>query len=153
MSDRTSVCLIILEDQVELAKSLRNVEECSDNWAYKRDNTYVREFRFSEVNYGELDCLEKLSDLGIAYDSEWDAGSEYAAGTQYCRFTSTGEINILSIYDSAKNPNLSELIKRIGNADELIDYILEFAKKVTPAPMDQKQIEYGLLYRTKQLIS
>lgn len=149
MGDRTYVCLTVLShfhDQV-LHVFKDNLNE--SNITYGKEFSH---FDFYDVNYGELPHLDELQDLGIAFDSEWEAGSEYGPGITFCRFTPEGDIQLHSMENEAKNPSMEALIARIDDPEDLRQYILEHKKLVTPLSWN-KQVEYGQLYRAKQLIN
>lgn len=147
MGDRTYVTLSVLSAHKEQVTALSEDTYNSD-WEQPTKHYFV----FGEVNYGELDFLDKLQDAGIAYDSEWEAGSEYGSGGEHCRFTAEGEIVLKEIYDSEINPNLTQLISLIDQPEALRNFILHHKEQITTLPWDNQE-EYGKLYRTKQLIA
>ena len=148
MGDRSTVLLNILESQKEKAEALINFQADEDfdnqdgHWAYQ----------FHEVNYGNLGFLHALKNAGIAYDSSWDSGSEYTAGTASCRFTPEGACIEKDIYDEALNPSLDKLIELIDQPDALRKYILIHQENISVLPLDEDQVEYGKLFRTHKLI-
>jgi len=148
MGDRTYVTLWVKTVHADEVRPFADKEGYADEGTYE-DST---SFGFEEVNSGELSFLEELEKLGIAYDSSWEPGSEYGAGTSSARFTPEGVLQIKEIYDSDYNPRLQELMKLINSPDALKAYILQHQKEVTSLPWDN-QVEYGKLYRAACLIN
>lgn len=149
MGDRTTVTLVLLQSQVAVAEGVEGWEK--PNEETEQDDT--SEFTYYEVNYGNLDFLEKLAAHGIAYTSSWCSGSEYSAGTEYCRFTPEGDAIVKQIYDDGWGCPVSELMSRLESHEDLRAYILEHHEKLTILDMTEDQVEYGKLYRAKQLIT
>jgi len=146
MGDRTYVRLCVPTEYKELVLSLIEAAP-DDEWG---DEELVT-FGFVEVNYGELNDLPKLQHAGIPYDQEWDAGGSYGAGTQHCRFTEKGEIQLKVVMDEDFNPNIGSLMNLIDDYESLRSHILVHHERVTPLPWDS-QVEYGKKYRTLQLL-
>ena len=147
MGDRTYVTLWVKTVHADEVRPFAGKEGYADEKTYE-DST---SFGFEEVNSGELSFLEELEKLGIAYDSSWEPGGEYGAGTRSARFTPEGAIDIRTIYNADYNPSLSELLARINSPDDLIAYILKHKEEVTPLPWDNQE-QYGKLYRAACLI-
>ena len=147
MGDRTSVNLEILNVHVEAFKEIDTDYDETCPGAF--DTTC---FHYYEVNYGELDFLDELEKKGIPYDSQWGSGGSYSSGTVYCRFTPEGECEIKEVYDDCINPELDKCLSLINSPDELIKYILDFKKEITPLSWEN-QAEYGKRYLAKKLIS
>jgi hypothetical protein len=148
MGDRTSVTLTVLADRAAEALFLIGEEPDYNHGEGKG----FAVFEFSEVNYGNLQNLDKLKAHGIAFDSDWDSGSEYGPGTHWCRFTRDGSVRENEISNEYKNPPLEELMRRLDDTDALIGYITAYHLDVTPPAWDH-QNEFGAIYRTKNLIS
>jgi hypothetical protein len=148
MGDRTSVCLTVLKEFTEEAQKYFDGYE-HDHMS--SDNVFTH-FSFYEVNYGNLLFLDDLQKAGIAFDSNWDHGSDYGPGTDYCRFLPDGSVYRFDLSDEYINPDLKKCMELIDRPEELKAFIVEHYNKVTP-PSWEFQIEYGKLYRTKQLIS
>ena len=146
MGDRTSVTLSIPTVLIETALPFL------DNYQDESNSETLSYFTYYEVNYGELDFLCHLIAAGIPFDSEWCAGSEYGAGCKSCRFTPEGEEIINEIYDDGRNPCHTSLMALIDNPSALRAYILAHDERIKVLPWDN-QVEYGKLYRTKQLIN
>ena len=145
MGDRTTVILTILTKQVLQAQE---VIEHTDVSYVVGDLT---EFQYYEVNYGELPFLDELSNAGIAYESYWQDGNEFTKGSQYCRFTPDGEVEITTVYDCDINPDLYKLLALIDKPDELREFILGHQERITALPWDNQE-EYGKIHRAKKLI-
>ena len=149
MGDRTNVELTILASQKEKAESIfyydKPNEDCDGNagqWVYQ----------FADVSYGTLEFLAALRDAGIAYDSSWESGGEYTAGTASCRFTPEGACIEKDLYDNGINPSLDKLIELIDQPDALRKYILIHQESISVLPLDEDQVKYSKLFLTHQLI-
>lgn len=150
MGDRTSVTLYVLTAQKDEALELIGEESSEEGEVGIDSGQYY--FSFEQVNYGNLLCLAKLREHGIAYESAWEAGDEYGPGTEYLRFTPDGEAVEITVYDSDQNPDLHKLLAHINNYDELREVIISHKKNITPLPWDN-QVEYGKIYRMTQLVT
>lgn len=147
MGDRSFVSLTVMKEHGE------QVGDIYDDMPDRSLDGASAIFEFNEVNYGELEHLDQLQTLGIAYDSHWEDGGEYTAGTQSCRFNEAGEAIVKSIYDDeigtidlgpvsdAADISLDEVIKVI-NARKDVLHVL---------PWDN-QVEYGKRYLARKLI-
>jgi hypothetical protein len=156
MGDRVFVELTIPAEQWERVREIiertdgRSDDECI--------NSPFAHFYFSEVNYGELSCLGKLQDEGIAYDSDWESGSEFGKGSKSCRFNEQGEVQVLEVYDNETgiDPAALEqiLVDNISDSKKLrkIDaMVADHVAKTRPWPW-KNQEEYGKRYRARKLI-
>lgn len=153
MGDRTTVTLSFLASQQEKLDSLLGKYEhpnCTDE---NIDGGEIVNYIYDEVNYGELDFLDTLRDAGIAYNSRWDNGGGYTAGTTYCRFTENGDCVEKSIYDNEINPNLQSLLNLIETPAALVRYIRSHEDQVSVTDLDETQVEYGKRYLAKKLIA
>lgn len=156
MGDRTHVILSVPKEySAEAAKIYMTKEE--DTLTGGTTNLWC--CGFEEVNYGELGCLDKLRELGIAYDSDWERGSEYGPGCHSLRFTSDGEAVEKEVYEEEKSLGLSllrEILK--NNTDPLVRLehltavINNRHNEVSVLPWDN-QVEYGKRYLARQLIT
>lgn len=149
MGDRTYVNLT-----VQLCHKAQVSEIAESNYADPDDVSDGEQccvLGFNDVNYGELPFLDALQASGIAYDSAWDAGSDYGAGTSSCRYNEAGEIEVKTVYVSGENPPLEELLQRIDDPAALKQYILLHQENITSLPWLHQE-EYGKRYRTKKLI-
>ena len=153
MGDRTRVTLSFLASQREKLDSLLGKYEDPDTVDEKIDGGGIMEYIYDEVNYGNLDFLDRLRDAGIVYDSSWDNGGEYTSGTAYCRFTEDGDCVEKSIYDADINPNLQSLLNLIETPAALVRYIRVHEDQVSVTDLDETQVEYGKRYLAKKLIA
>lgn len=152
MGDRTSVTLTVpteLRAEAERIALANGFESAHTSEVHALGITHIS---FYEVNYGELPFLDELTDASIAHDSDWDHGSEYSKGCAFVRFTPEGEPRYGSYDDDTFHPNLNQCMSLLDDPNALIQYIKNHKEEVTPLPWDN-QVEYGKLYRTKQLIS
>jgi hypothetical protein len=146
MGDRTYVTLSVLKTQEREAASHFPFDP-EEDWL----DDQLAHFGFPEINYGNLGFLFELRAAGIAYDSRWESGGDYGAGTESLRFTSLGEAIEKTVYDSGKNPDLGYLMDRIDKPEELRDYILEHYDEVTNLDWENQE-KYGKLYQARKLI-
>jgi hypothetical protein len=147
MGDRTTVTLTVLKSQEADAQNIFD----SDS-EYRSENGVLVECTFHEVNYGNLDFLDQLQEAGIAYDSRWEAGSNYGAGCDYCRFTPDGDVVLKGISDDYRNPSIDLLMKKLDDYAALKAFIIEHHIEVT-VPGWENQEEYAKIYKVKKLIS
>lgn len=145
MGDRTHVNIQIPKECLETAIG------CLPGFDYKTEMGDSILLEFLEVNYGEIKEFTNLIALGIPCDYEWGSGSEYGSGRKYLRFTPEGEIQLVEYYDKYYNPSLHCLMNLIDKPEELVKYIKKHKERVTPLPWDN-QVEYGKIYRARQLI-
>ena len=148
MGNRVSVELTILASQKKQA------EEIFDDDFHKdydgKDGQWI--YQFANVDYGTLDFLAELRDAGIPYDSSWESGGDYTAGTSSCRFTPEGACTEKDIYDDRINPPMDGLLKLIDQPDALRKYILIHQESISVLPLDEDQVKYSKLFLTHQLI-
>lgn len=158
MGDRTHVTLTLTRKHYEQIKD----EDWFDDEFYNEidsgklvHSTQAEDvlviIEYEEVNFGELDFLENLQALGIAYDSEWGSGDSYRAGCETCRFTENGEAQVIHLFEGQENPPIEELRSRLAKPIQLVEYIKQYERERTPLPWDN-QIEYGKRYQAKQLL-
>lgn len=150
MGDRTSVSLTVLTAQAEDAKRIFGEAEFEVD--HMSSDGGLSHFSFYEINYGNLPFLDELQNAGIAFDSCWDHGGDYGAGSDRCRFLSDGSVYRFETSDEYLNPDLHMLMKLLDRPEELKAFIIEHYDKVTPPSWDH-QVEYGKLYKTKLLIN
>ncbi len=148
MDDRTTVNLYVHKSQAEKAESL--FAETPDDGFILVDLVC---FCFDEVNYGNLHFLNDLRDAGIAYNSSWEAGHEFTAGTAYCRFSAEGDCIEKEVHDDGINPDLELLLERIDKPADLRNFILAHKESKSVPELDEYQVEYGKIYQMKKLIS
>lgn len=155
MGDRTTVTLTVLRSQADKAREIFEHGQNVDIDFELNGVEYV-DFTFNGVNYGDLDrgtkWLTKLIENGIAFDSQWDAGSEYGPGVETARFTEEGGVERKEVSDSFVNPSLEQLMALIDDHAKLKEYIQNHFVEVTPLSWDNQE-EYGKLYRARQLIT
>ena len=145
MGDRTTVTLTVPRDFADLVEKL---DEANEREPSTEGNlTYLT---YYEVNYGELHFLKKLKEQGIPYDSAWCDGDEYGSGTKSLRFTPEGETIEMELYDT--HPDMHALVALIDDPVALRQYILNHQASRQVLPWDN-QVEYGKIYRARQLIA
>lgn len=149
MGDRTSVSLQIRVEQRAAAEEIMGMDSSNDHYPIGEE---LYEYSFDEVNYGTLDFLDEFVQAGIAYDSNWGAGSEYSPGTEAVRFNEEGVVLQVTVYEGGENPDMTELLARIDTPDELKKYILEHHSKTQIGPLDAEQITNGKRYQARKLI-
>ena len=150
MGDRTTVTLTVLKSQKDEAITIGLADGYEPD--HVSESNHLAHIAYYEVNYGELTFLPQLTAAGIAFDSDWDHGGDYSAGTEFSRFTSEGEIKEFSYSNDMYNPNLGTCMGLIGDPEKLVQYILDHHNKVTPLPWDNQEA-FGKIYRTKQLLT
>lgn len=148
MGDRRTVILSVLTEHSEEVQKIFKDDPPQEGWTAGRLSRFV----FHEVNYGELEYLEHLTEAGIAYDMECGDGSGYRLRCESCRFTPEGKAIIKVLYSSEENPEINLLIPVLDDPEKLRQTILDHIKSREVLPWDN-QIEYGKIYRTAQLIS
>lgn len=150
MSDRTSVSLRVLTEHLNMVNAILQEDYTPADSADSDPNGFTL-LEFSEVSYGDLEFLPKLRAQGIPYDSSWSSGFEFTAGTEYCRFTDTGETEIKEVYVEDLNPPLEVLESLLGLPSILVEFIKEHRLKITPLHWGT-QSEYSRRYLARQLI-
>lgn len=150
MGDRTHVQLRV---PAEMADQARKIFERIDGRCQSESiEATFHVFGFDEVNYGELGCRDELQRNAIPYDMVWGAGGDYGSGTEYCRFTEDGEIEVTPIYDSDLNLGLALLMQHIDDYTKLKELIVATYDNICTLPWDN-QVEYSKNYKIKQLIN
>lgn len=151
MGDRTYVNLYVPADLADQAREI--ITECYAEPSEESEGVTeaLHHFGFEEVNYGNLGGLGELQAAGIAYNSEWDAGGEYGAGTQSCRFTKEGDAVVKTVYDDDIGISTFTLLPHIEYHAKLKELIQAHHEKVNPLSWDD-QVENGKTYQLKQLI-
>lgn len=156
MGDRTYVTLTV---QKEHAAAVAEIyETVVDEGDYISVDPEMWSLGFEEVNYGNLHDLEKLQELGIAFDSAWNGGHEYGSGCLTGRFTSEGEFTENQVYSNSRNPEMGNLRRILEeNPDPLVrlekltEEINGHYDKITSLPW-VNQGDYGKRYRARQLV-
>jgi hypothetical protein len=115
-------------------------------------------FNIEDVNYGEVNCLNKLQELGIAYDSEWAAGDAYREGQKSLRFSPEGNAIVKEWYEDDLCLSLHRLNQLSGDypdnnqlAEQIRLKIANLNEKCSLFPWTD-QIRNGKTYRAKQLL-
>ena len=147
MSDRTNVYLTVLNVHAIEAEKIFNNE--ADDFEKRLVDTI---FTFEDIKYGTLAFLDILTDAGIPYDSAWCQGSGYGEGTQSCRFTSEGEAIVKTVYLSAHNIPLEELLPLLDDSPALVACIKSWHEDTVVLPWERQE-EYSKIFRTKKLIN
>lgn len=147
MGDRVTVQLSLLIVHADAAREMFPYEPESEN----NDGELV-DFEFSEVNYGDLGVESALQQAGIPYDKHWQQGGGFERGTEYARFTETGDIKVFSVYEIVENPDLSSLMALIDKPDKLRAFIVAHHNKVTPLSWDDQE-EFARRFHARQLIA
>lgn len=148
MSEVFTTLKVLTEQADEVEAIIDAYSHSDDNWG---DDEYTV-FGFSDVNMGVLDFLGELTNAGIAYDSTWDAGSNFGEGTEHCRFTPTGEVTTQTLYAADSSIPLGDLVEYLENHEMLKELILKKQAERHVEPLDAKQIEYGKLYQVARLV-
>lgn len=154
MGDRTYVCLYVPAELFEQAKEIA-IKHDGEPDEVNTVDARIHFMGFEEVNYGELRCIKELQSAGIPYDMDWAEGSEYDEGVQYCRFTETGDLklNTVSGSDYYIYPSvLEKVIEEHNSLDAVKDLLKRHHEAVDPPSWDN-QVEYGKMYRARQLIA
>jgi hypothetical protein len=162
MGERVYVTLTVLSTQFEQAKAILTKYNGNSQEEYSAqgssDEFDVSWLGYEEVNYGELGGLPDLVAIGIAYDSRWEQGSEFGRGFESVRFTAEGEAIKKVLYDHDEGIKLDKfrtamaLAKPEERLIALEAVISEHEARLFVLPLDEKQIEYGKVFRTKRLL-
>lgn len=145
MGDRTWVEILVLNETLPLVKEiLPDDAEISTSFEFSS-------FYFDEVNNGCIEEQDQLTEAGIPYNYEWGTGDNYNPGSKYIRFTPEGELEHIEYYENEINPPLEKLLELVSKPKELAEYVQQYSDERTPLPWDN-QVEYGKIYRTRQLI-
>lgn len=108
-------------------------------------------FEFEDVNYGELDDLDKLEKLGIAFDSDWSQGDEYDEGCTYMRFDSEGNPVRKEIYQGDDAISMNRLLPLFDDHHKLRELIKSVNDSLHVIPWDD-QVENGKIARLKHIV-
>jgi len=160
MGDRTSIILTVhrdFEQQVQEILTMADGEPY-DAEIQEEDGEELIYFQLEGINYGELNCLPKLQELGIAYCSSWAEGDDYGPGEKNLRFTEDGEAIIKEWYESDLQCPFETLksyteihAKDADLAFAVRDWVAKQVERTTVLPWSD-QIRNGKVYRTKQLL-
>lgn len=161
MGDRVYVTLNVLTAQFEQAKDIITKYNGNPQEEYKTPTPtepLLSWLGYEEVNYGELGGLPDLVAIGIAYDSRWEQGSEFGRGIESVRFTAEGEVikKVLYAHDEGIKLDKFRTAMALAKPEErliaLEAVISKHEASLFVLPFDEKQIEYGKIYRTKRLL-
>ena len=148
MGDRTTVTLCVPTVYSELAIK---IIDRGESW----ENTEEQGFSYliyEDVNYGELHNLHLLLEAGIPYDSSWASGDDYAEGCEHGRFTPDGDMYIKTIYAADERVHIDSLNHWASLGHEYVLEQIELVKERIRTPSWDNQVEYGKLYKVKQLL-
>jgi hypothetical protein len=160
MGDRTHVTLTVHRDYEEQVQELltQTGDEPYDSEVMESDGEELIYFNIEDVNYGEVNCLDKLQELGIAYDSEWAAGDEYGEGQKSLRFSPEGNAIVKQWYEydlcitlHHLNCMSQEYLSNDQLAEQIRLMIANLNEKCSLFPWTD-QIRNGKTYRAKQLL-
>jgi hypothetical protein len=155
MGDRTDVQLTIPTELHKLAEQVAPdmCDHAGATYCEQHGGLQLVTLEYYEVNYGELEFLPKLVDVGIPYTRYWYRGGEYNQGEEFLRFTPEGDIRLVELYEGEENFPIDQLtdLMILGDMDKLTDAYNAHMLKTTPLSWDN-QVEYGKLFRTKKLI-
>jgi len=152
MSDSTHVTLTIPSSLAEKAKEIFDggpADKYPD----------ISQYNFENVNYGELDFLDKLQSAGIPFDSDWEQGDEYGKGCESLRFSEDGEAIRKTIYVSEINPDLHQLMAIVIDPSitdtmkltVLVTHISKHNDRINCLPWDNQAV-YAKTFLTRKLI-
>lgn len=148
MSDHAYVTLSVPKELANQAEALFAGDEPDTT----SEEDGLATFGFTEVNYGGLNFLKELQKHGIAYSSSWENGGNFTAGTESCRFTPEGGMNLREIYDEQLSIPIDDLMKLIESPTQLKQWIVNAHESITILPWDN-QVEYGKRHRLQLLLS
>lgn len=154
MGDRTYVHLHVPAELFAQAKEIA-IKHDGEPHGEATDEDGVHFMGFEEVNYGKLDCIKELQSAGIPYDMYWAKGFSYEEGVQYCRFTETGALTLKTINGSDYyiHPSVLEKVIEEHNSLDAVKDLLKRHHEATDPPSWDNQVEYGKMYRARQLIA
>lgn len=151
MGDRCCVTLTVLSEHAQ-----RTAEIFGNDASETSVGDQLTIYTFEEVNYGNLEFLDRLTAAGIAWNSYWCGGDEYGPGTKYLRFTEHGEAVELETYYEALGHiealTLSDILDRATSVDQVRLAVAEYFAKQNPLPWTD-QLEFGKRYLASQLIT
>lgn len=149
MGDRCDVYITIPE---EYHGKVDHILAPTDHWVTVHG---LAEYLMVEVNYANIEAeTQALIREGIPHSWYWTAGGDYDSGKGYVRFTPEGEVIYFDYDDPQTNPNVDEVIKLVETktSEEVLEYLRKYKAKYSPQSWDN-QVEYGKVYKLKQLVS
>ena len=147
MGDRTTVELTVMKSHYPQVKALLGDFYSS----HTTENESLVTTIFYNVNYGDLKVLPFLIANGIAYNSYWENGEEYASGTEYGRFLEDGTAIVKTIYDNEMDMPMNKLLEVIDDYEALKAAIYKREEELIVLPFDNQET-WGKIYLTKKLI-
>ena len=85
MGDRVYTTLTIKAPEFIPLELSELLEEYFDPGEFELKAGEICEFEDEQANYGRIGCEEELQAMGIAYDLDWCAGSEFGRGIESWR--------------------------------------------------------------------
>ncbi len=159
MGDRTTCRVYVLKEHEARAIELIKPEEGEpgDTGAFfvgSDAHPEIVALYYYDVNYASIDALDEFLAEGIAYDFDWDQGSDFTQGESHLRFTAEGEAVFTS--DSPENPSgyltsIEKALNSLTSVNEVRACLVQIKAKHVPLPWDN-QVEYGKVYRARKLI-
>ena len=147
MGDRTWVEITVLKESLDQIKEI-----FSDFYDIEIvEGDYLASLHFDEVNNGCVEEQDDLTEKGIPYNYEWGTGDNYNPGSKYIRFTPEGDLQHIEYYENELNPPLEKLLELVDQPEKMAQYVRQYSAEKTPLPWDN-QVEYGKIYRARQLI-
>ncbi len=147
MGDRTWVHLTVPTMHRLFVEKIGNYED-----EYQDYPQGLTTFYYDEINGGELHFLHKLELAGVPYNSEWGAGAEFSAGTQYGRYNERGEPFVVVINEEDKSIEIEALMEHIDDPEKLKHFILS-RYEVCQVTDWEHQLEYAKRYLLRELIT
>lgn len=109
-------------------------------------------FTFDKVVFGSLPFLEDLIRIGIAFDTEWNVGINFSAGSLHCRFDANGKTHLKKISESMTHIRYDLLKTLSKNPEELLRFIDKKYEQLK-VPDWNNQIEYGKIHAAMRLVT
>jgi hypothetical protein len=153
MGDRCYVELTVLNEHAEQTRLIIGDDSASD----ESEDEQCTVFGFEEVNYGNLEFLDKLTAAGIAWDSRWHGGDEYGPGTKHLRFTAEGASQEITVHDSEQGviavKELQEFLSQSGTvwSSQVTTFVDQHVAAMQPLPWEG-QADNGKRHRALKLI-
>ncbi len=154
MGDRTTCRVYVLKEHMDRAIALIEPEEGEPSDIDQGINLPWTCLYYEDVNYACIDALDEFLAEGIAYNFDWDQGSDFTQGESHLRFTAEGEAVFTS--DSPENPSsyltsIEKALNSLTSVNEVRACLVQIKAKHVPLPWDN-QAEYGKIYRARKLI-
>ena len=149
MGDR---CDVYIQIPAEYKDQVTHILDPTQHWETVHG---LAEFCIPEVNYANIEAeTQALTREGIPHSWYWTPGGGYDSGKGYVRFTAEGEVIYHDYSDPDVNPCIDHVIKLLETktSEEVLEYLREYKAKYSPQSWDN-QVEYGKVYKLKQLVS